>query len=1475
MIDKNDPRLTAYLCDELQPTERAEVDAAIEQSAELRRHVDGLRETMAALQSVLAPGADDDSQAAADRLTDQQLAEVDAAAAASGANVTTALPQGESSGRATWRRLAMAALLLYAVGISFFAFRRPVALPVTMSGVPTVHESSANQQAADKRESESLQLSAADAATSDSPSEAIIENPAGRGEGRGGAVELGRPAATLAYSPELSDRIDQPAVQQLRTESFALDSPATALAPATTPAPAPAMADAESVELRLAAPREPVPQQATPQRPREMSRRYRSPQPAGPPQADPSWDEAEVENMFGVSGGSSANATSRGAMAMDGVQPMNDMYGSDELNMEMGMDMMMRGGMAGASQPEISARSPVAAESQFLGFDRAPELQSEAEADVNREMQTELFESGARQSGDSLGLERGRAQLRRSQPRYAAVQPPSAAIDEASPTDEFASPAVDFDVDDPQPVQQQLSETRRTQDADAKRQLAKGGSERRLSERKESEATPKPWKPASAATNRARLSIGQHDDLLLAARDTYVRIDGFRARVMFDLYYYNDRAQQLEGQFLLRLPDDAALHYFAFGPTNLSVPRASPATRTTGKPGEETDDAAVDKVSQAVSALRKQTASIGSDLARRARDPQYKSESNSTFADVKTAYVAPRQKAALAYEETVRRRVDPALVEWAGPGIFQTKVFPLMPGKLHRIVVGYDVTLADVADDDGGLDRLFQLDLPEDEAGGRVEFDIVAAAGTSATITPDTDPFVSGGRAYYRFEDAAPRDYTARLSGTESVVIKHSDPAGGDYFATRVIADLPQQDAKVDSRRAVFLLDTSWSDRPEAFSKRLALLEQILRRNRDSIDQFAVLMFNVQQRWWQERFVANDDESLTAFLTLADDLALEGATDLHAALVEATAPRWSRPTDKPQPRANLFLLSDAAATWGATDLPTLAGTLRQSSAENAGGALFTYPFAGQPSDRAVMRLLADASDGAVFTVADANEYETAAVAHRSRPWKLTTASAEGADEVLIQGGSKTIYPGQPLVVAGRGPLQGPIELVFQRGSESQTVTIDPKLEVKSPAAARLYGGIAVDQLEPYSTELEEITVAFARHFRVPGRTCSMVMLESEQDYQRFGVNVAPEEDQLVIASTSVSAVIDAQQVNDTTASAASRDRFVDWIESLQSASLLKPSTALRLAVDQMPADSFGFLPRPLQCRSYLKSEFEPNYLDELAIDTPSFEGVMSAADQMLIRFGADDAIKVASTLVEAKPSDIDTLRSVAFRALEWNRGDQAVPLLWRIAQARPYQPQCLMLLARALAESGETDSAVVCYELVNGGNWNERWSSAPQIAKVELLNLLEQMDADDGQLSGYARARLRQLRTQVAAQGVDVSVIMHWNTDRTDVDLHIIEPSGEECFYKHKSTASGGQMTADITQGFGPEMYTLATAPSGEYKVQARYFRSDQNRTSAPTEVLVTLVRDLGRSSASRQTKRFTLSGQQEKQSVLQFRVKE
>lgn len=69
----------------------------------------------------------------------------------------------------------------------------------------------------------------------------------------------------------------------------------------------------------------------------------------------------------------------------------------------------------------------------------------------------------------------------------------------------------------------------------------------------------------------------------------------------------------------------------------------------------------------------------------------------------------------------------------------------------------------------------------------------------------------------------------------------------------------------------------------------------------------------------------------------------------------------------------------------------------------------------------------------------------------------------------------------------------------------------------------------------------------------------------------------------------------------------------------------------------------------------------------------------------------------------------------------------------------------------------------------------------------------------------------------------DVQVVMTWDTP-TDVDLHVIDPSGQETFYSSRESKIGGQLDRDDTDGFGPETFTLSNAIEGKYTVKSKFY---------------------------------------------------
>ena len=67
-------------------------------------------------------------------------------------------------------------------------------------------------------------------------------------------------------------------------------------------------------------------------------------------------------------------------------------------------------------------------------------------------------------------------------------------------------------------------------------------------------------------------------------------------------------------------------------------------------------------------------------------------------------------------------------------------------------------------------------------------------------------------------------------------------------------------------------------------------------------------------------------------------------------------------------------------------------------------------------------------------------------------------------------------------------------------------------------------------------------------------------------------------------------------------------------------------------------------------------------------------------------------------------------------------------------------------------------------------------------------------------------------------------ITLAWETDANDVDLHVVDPKGEEVYYSHKESRSGLQLYEDVTQGLGPEVVRTSKTIDGTYHVGVRYF---------------------------------------------------
>ncbi len=73
-------------------------------------------------------------------------------------------------------------------------------------------------------------------------------------------------------------------------------------------------------------------------------------------------------------------------------------------------------------------------------------------------------------------------------------------------------------------------------------------------------------------------------------------------------------------------------------------------------------------------------------------------------------------------------------------------------------------------------------------------------------------------------------------------------------------------------------------------------------------------------------------------------------------------------------------------------------------------------------------------------------------------------------------------------------------------------------------------------------------------------------------------------------------------------------------------------------------------------------------------------------------------------------------------------------------------------------------------------------------------------------------------------------VVLAWDSDHTDVDLHIVTPNGEHAWYGEPTIASGGSIDIDATDGYGPEIFATPNAQHGVYQVYANYYGGNSDK---------------------------------------------
>jgi hypothetical protein len=447
------------------------------------------------------------------------------------------------------------------------------------------------------------------------------------------------------------------------------------------------------------------------------------------------------------------------------------------------------------------------------------------------------------------------------------------------------------------------------------------------------------------------------------------------------------------------------------------------------------------------------------------------------------AEVVEKTVAREAYEDFLHRRQDPALLERAAGNQFSARVFPIPARGRKELVVTYAQEL--------GRDRGFVLPLRGLPELGRLSVRVTRAGEKKPAVAMAEERFVPSDDV--RLEVAPAERARGLRSGTLAVVRvepftkPEPDPLGP----------------------TLVLVDTSAS-RALGLGEAAALAARLARRVALAAGADAALTVAC----FDQEVAPIFDGGAGAFgagelATMRGREAL-GASDLGRALTFAADRAGARGLRR------VVLVTDGVPTAGATEL----AALRSAAVElgRAGVERLDAVAAGGIRDEALLRSLVTAGlprDGVVVDAAadDATLERRLGQATRSRVdvavadaswwWPRRLDGLQAGDEVLVYA---HLREGAPLSVSIGGVPEPRAELADASR---------PLLE-RAIARAKIASLVETEATLGEREDVRRQILALSKRYRVESPYTSLLVLETDRDYERFGIARATSPDLLAV-----------------------------------------------------------------------------------------------------------------------------------------------------------------------------------------------------------------------------------------------------------------------------------------------------------------------------------------------------------------------
>ncbi|HET9441095.1 MAG TPA: VIT domain-containing protein [Longimicrobiales bacterium] len=478
-------------------------------------------------------------------------------------------------------------------------------------------------------------------------------------------------------------------------------------------------------------------------------------------------------------------------------------------------------------------------------------------------------------------------------------------------------------------------------------------------------------------------------------------------------------------------------------------------------------------------------------------------------------------RARAIYEDIVRRKKDPALIELAGHGLLRSRVFPIATGETRKITLRYTQVLARAGDalqfkyaagmrHSNNIGRDMPIAVRRD--GGELTFNMVIqdgrAYGTPFSPTHELRVQRNANRITVRPEEALAGDFELFMPlarGAVGMTVVAHRPSSEPGFFMLTLSPGNADAAATVSRDITAVVDVSGSMSGEKMMQARNALHALL-ESLSANDRFRLIAFSDQVRAYRSEWTHATPAATSAARRWIDRLQAEGGTNIAGALNEAFE------AESPDSRVPFVIfITDGLPSIGEQNPERIAARVER---DRGRARIFAFGV-GYDVNTYLLDRLSAAARGSTQYVQPSEDVERAIgrLAQKiQRPvlTDLRIVNAPGRLEEVYPAQLPDLFAGEELVIFGRydgrGTLRAPITVTGRRAGRTEsfsTVAVLPGHRLDNDFipklwAARKVGALAQQiKLHGQNPELLEALRATALRYGIVSEYTSYLVLEED------------------------------------------------------------------------------------------------------------------------------------------------------------------------------------------------------------------------------------------------------------------------------------------------------------------------------------------------------------------------------------------